>query len=531
MGSIYGDIYLQRINAYGQIAEGWPTGGVPACRAELSQYNLALAPDGEGGVFAAWQDFRSGFQSEIYLQRITSAGTVAQGWPQNGRRVAESIGDQYSPAMAPDGNGGVTLVWEDRRTGSLRIHALAIDSEGAARGGWPPTGACLDAAPRTSDGVTIASVGPEAAVVWRSQDSLGVCRLLARRLTSGSAPDTMGSPAVVAEGTGQWISEPALFADSSGYFVAWTKRAETNGSIEIQLLSPNGSQWPTAATVTAVGAGFLPPNVVGDRAGGAFLVWDDFRTLGTTGVFAQHVSANGDSTSGWTANGFDLNPGSSLPYGAVATPDGTGGLIVSWAASDTTSLKQLLGAGEIQPLRGLRVREAKATPGRARITWQSYEPLAGGLLIERRVLPSNWEKLSEATTSDSGLIRCDDQAAPEGSEVEYRVVLRRSAGVVMFAPIRLSIPVAPKILALHWARYDATSGSVDLSFSLPRGPDPGVEFMDVAGRRMHRQAISNLDPGEQRTQIRLPSRMASGMYFMRLSQGSQIRTLKLAVVR
>jgi hypothetical protein len=55
--------------------------------------------------------------------------------------------------------------------------------------------------------------------------------------------------------------------------------------------------------------------------------------------------------------------------------------------------------------------------------------------------------------------------------------------------------------------------------------------MDVAGRRMHRQGISNLDPGEQRVQIRLPSRMASGMYFMRLSQGSQVRTLKLAVVR
>lgn len=129
------------------------------------------------------------------------------------------------------------------------------------------------------------------------------------------------------------------------------------------------------------------------------------------------------------------------------------------------------------------------------------------------------------------MIACDDESAPEGARVGYRVAWRRGGQTILFAPVELVIPAAPTVLTLHSARYDATAGSVMLSFSLPRGPEPVVELIDVAGRRIHRENLHGLDPGEQKANVRLARRVNSGMYFLRLSQRSQMRVVKLPVVR
>jgi len=71
------DIYAQRLVG-GEVAAGWPPDGLPVCTAPGSQYQLDALDDGEGGMFLAWLDHRSGRDADIYVDRVTDLGVARQ---------------------------------------------------------------------------------------------------------------------------------------------------------------------------------------------------------------------------------------------------------------------------------------------------------------------------------------------------------------------------------------------------------------------------------------------------------------------
>src|SRR5258708_37371036 len=85
----------------------WPVNGVPISTYGGAENSPHLAPDGDGGVFAAWW---SGYST--YAERITGAGEYAEAWPGVGLLVPPGGGIQadhnsvYAKAIARDGKGG-----------------------------------------------------------------------------------------------------------------------------------------------------------------------------------------------------------------------------------------------------------------------------------------------------------------------------------------------------------------------------------------------------------------------------------------
>ncbi len=105
------------------LALAWPPNGVRLTGAPDDQVAPWLVSDGEGGTFVGWQDFRAygsggstGLGIECYIQRVTSAGQLAPGWPIDGLVVGTGPWHQFPAAMLPDGSGGVLIVYGD--TGS-----------------------------------------------------------------------------------------------------------------------------------------------------------------------------------------------------------------------------------------------------------------------------------------------------------------------------------------------------------------------------------------------------------------------------
>src|SRR5438067_943405 len=96
---------------------GWSLDGNPLCRARTAQAALVLAPDGAGGVFVAWEDARSGILS-VYAQHLTSSGAIVTGWPADGLKICSANSTQQAPAIASDGSGGAFIAWQDDRAGS-----------------------------------------------------------------------------------------------------------------------------------------------------------------------------------------------------------------------------------------------------------------------------------------------------------------------------------------------------------------------------------------------------------------------------
>jgi hypothetical protein len=124
----------------------------------------------------------------------------------------------------------------------------------------------------------------------------------------------------------------------------------------------------------------------------------------------------------------------------------------------------------------------------------------------------------------------EDRRAPSGTHVAYRLAVIVQGERIVLEPVELDIPRAPQTLTLRWARLE-TRNRLRIAFAFPAGPVPSVELMDVAGRRIVHQQLQGFEPDEHEASIGLPTGVSSGVYFVRLKQGSQVRVAKTVFIR
>lgn len=108
-------------------AAAWVAEGLAIAPSDSVQSDAVLAPDGQGGAFVAWQDYRSGGIS-IFAQHVRADGTVAAGWPGGGK----ALGAAVDPVILADGLGGAFVAAAD---GSV-VHLWHLSDAGTpnARG-------------------------------------------------------------------------------------------------------------------------------------------------------------------------------------------------------------------------------------------------------------------------------------------------------------------------------------------------------------------------------------------------------------
>lgn len=120
---------------------------------------------------------------------------------------------------------------------------------------------------------------------------------------------------------------------SGGTFVVWSDSRSNSGSgIFAQHLGADGvPQWREGGVPVCLAPGVQgPPVIVADGAGGAFVAWQDGRGLGLIDhdIYVQHVDAAGEAA--WTADGVLACGAADLQDGPQLALDGAGGVIVVW---------------------------------------------------------------------------------------------------------------------------------------------------------------------------------------------------------
>ena len=107
----------------------WGTDGTEICSPESGYPDRqVLAPDGEGGVIVVWQDDRNG-DEDIYAQRVDAGGNTL--WAEDGVLVCDAVMDQLYPMAVSDGVGGVITGWYDFRKNVLsETYLQRLDGEG-----------------------------------------------------------------------------------------------------------------------------------------------------------------------------------------------------------------------------------------------------------------------------------------------------------------------------------------------------------------------------------------------------------------
>jgi PKD repeat protein len=87
----------------------------------------------------------------------------------------------------------------------------------------------------------------------------------------------------------------------------------------------------------------------------------------------------------------------------------------------------------------------------------------------------------------------------------------------------------PGRLELLGVRPDAASLAVRLS--LPQGESARLEVLDIAGRVLSRRDLGSLSPGVHEERVTLDHRPSPGIYFVRLIQGANFASRKVAILQ
>ena len=275
-----GQLFAQRITASGTIASGWDGGGNIVCSLPQSRPDPSVISDGAGGAFISWQDWRKRTDYDIYMERITGAGTISTGWPSNGLAVCTAPGDQggfglfydnHGPSITSDGAGGAIVAWEDLRNGlDSDIYAQRVLADGTTAGGWIADGVPVSRAKNWQDLPEVVGDGAGGALLaWRDarsdtgyrQDPRGPnvdADIYTQHLGSDGSPAggwfADGNPICTAP---NYQFTPTIASDGSGEaIITWTDfRSDTgnyqNGDIYAQRIMQD---MPTATLISVVGA-------------------------------------------------------------------------------------------------------------------------------------------------------------------------------------------------------------------------------------------------------------------------------------
>ncbi len=323
------DIYAQRFDAAG--VPLWTPNGEPVCTAALDQFALRMVSDGSGGAVIVWIDDQNGFGFwDVYAQRIDSNGTVL--WTANGVPLCTAVSAQADLSVIPDGTGGAFVAWEDYRSGDYNIYAQRINGSGTVL--WTADGVLVcGLAEQQVDPSLTADDSGGVYIAWTDRRNTTDYDVYAQRLTGSGAPLWAGNGVLVTGASYDQLRPFTVRDGLGGVIVTWSDwRNAADFDIYAERLSRDGtSSWyPSGLAVCAAGLSQTNPVILSDGSTGAIIAWEDYRS-GVRDVYVQRM--NGSGVPLWTANGVGLCTAPGDQWGITLVSDGLGGAIVSWTDS------------------------------------------------------------------------------------------------------------------------------------------------------------------------------------------------------
>jgi hypothetical protein len=316
------DIYANRIDRFGDAL--WAPNGVPICTASGDQYYPRIISDYAGGAIITWHDGR-GTYWDIYAQRIDPDGNVL--WTADGAGVCTETWDSYYPELAPDLAGGAIIAWIDNRMGNFDIFAQRINANGSKL--WFGYGNCMCAASGNQIEISIIpnAVG-SAILVWEDNRSGNTDVYANRTYADGNVAWGANGTAVCTATGGQ--NEPVLVSDGAGGAIfSWSDYRNGNADIYAQRFTSAGSAaWTNDGVPLCAASNTQTDPRIATDGGGAIIAWWDYRSGSNYDIYAQRVDPDGNAL--WSADGIAVctaaNNQSYVELGAY----GAGGTVAAW---------------------------------------------------------------------------------------------------------------------------------------------------------------------------------------------------------
>jgi hypothetical protein len=578
-------VRVQRLRADGELTPGWGSDGVaPTAPTTLGRSNPHVIPDGTGGCFVAWDETNPSLYYYVRVQHLLASGAPDPAWPADGALVAQGDGPFFGitrlvsvAGLVPASSGGCIVAVSSSSSGCHdgfcvsggSVTLTRADAVGALSpaGALEPFCSSFTEAIVTLDGggglFALTKTGCPNEMRFRHTliggeppVPLPVLGFVAQsdiaRVADGSvlakvgrgflSPNPVwfhwnadGSPAAGAPAGGLVLpAGPSRFApDESGTSVFVWQPAGTPGPLFGIRLEPDGSGspgWPATGLPFASAPALVEPFAAcSDGAGGVVVVWQDKRAgnenrdLYVMRRFADGAPASVPA-SGYplcTAPGHQLNPrivtlapGVSIAVWEDLRSGSTGDLYAQRITLDTPV-----------PATASFVR-ADAHTDRVSLEWRLSDGVAE-VVLERSRDGNEWSELARIVPGDLGRVSYEDTDVRPAETLAYRIHFAADGQRIWTVPVWVEIPRAE--LALRVLPPTAR-GRLSLEITLASSEPARLDLMDVSGRRLRSYDLSGYGKDPTRLELELGD-VASGIAWMRLRQGSESRTLRLAITR
>lgn len=553
----------------------WPTDGLvlapPPGQAVTTR--PAIGPDGAGGVFVATGE-DDGATRAFRVLHFDALGDVAAGWPAGGVRAGAPPVVTTNPLVLAAG-GGAYLVWTEHGA-TLDAYALRLAADGSVAPGWPARGLAVTTQHLLDDALACDDGAGGLLVAWRGPDTgtrgISYQHLLAngtRAAGFGAAgrsltvellgrSDFVRASLVRDPGHGFWLSYTGVGTDSvfapTQQLVAHVLE---NGDVDPQV-DPGGFALPTVLPLGPLYvAGVARIALAPDGAGGVSAFTRD--AAGDLRGF--HLLAGAEADRAWPADGLRLGPIlgpghpalGDAPTWPVVTPDGAGGTYVSWCDSADTRFARLT-----------RVRDdgtyAPGWEGGRRTLGSFYIDLladasglfasgffpvdcphfscygpnalcrfdAGGDVAAGWPDPNPWLLTMPGIDLGDTWPEAAARLCTDGAGGAYATWWGDGAQRLQHWPAAgPTLGVAPAPENGLRARFVPGAG-VRVAWALPGAGAATLELYDVNGRRVARERLANAT-GE--VTLAGTRALPAGLWFVRLASGPRFAVAKVAVAR
>ena len=294
-------VLLMSVPAFAQWqVNGVQLGTIPGGSPTLGQTSPAVAPDGSGGLFVAWTVWGSVDSTDVVVQHLNGDGYPL--WISGGVLVCGAPHHQFTPWVVSDGSGGAIITWTDERSGNYiedDVYAQRVDAAGTPQ--WTANGVPVTAASGAQYSQKIISDGAGGAIIAWTDERAGHDIYAQRLNAAGVAQFASNGQAVCTAVNDQF--KPELVPDGAGgAIITWSDYRGADADVYAQRLSAVGAvQWTSDGVVVAAAAHDQSlPKITSIAAGGAIIAWSDRRALDSD-IYAQRLNSAGVPQ--WVANG------------------------------------------------------------------------------------------------------------------------------------------------------------------------------------------------------------------------------------
>ena len=530
------NIYAQRVNSSGVVQ--WTANGVSVA-SSASQLFPVITSDGSGGAIMSWNDNRPG----VFIQRVDASGTVR--WTANGVQLSLIAGPYDKlPAIVSDGSGGAVIAWNDYRSGTeLDMYAQRVDSLGAIQ--WTANGVAVSTAASSQNNAAIVRDGAGGVVIaWNDYRSGTSNDIYAQRLNASGTPLWTADGVALCTATDDQLYHSIVGDNAGGAVVVWRDhRTGTRLDIYAQRVDGAGAvQWTSngIAVCTIAGDKYVP-SIVTDGSGGTIIAWDDLRTSGAYGIYAQRYDAAGAAQ--WTANGVRASTTAAAPY---MIDNGSGGAIIttnSFANGNYDVCAQLITGSAALPVE-LVSFSAQHAGASTELRWTTASEVNNyGFEVERRIQDTGVRRQEEnGTWASVGFVAgAGTTNAPKDytfldknlktGKYLYRLKqIDRNGKFTYSQEVEVMAGQGPNVFELSQNYPNPFNPSTVISYQLAVSSDVTLKVYDVLGREVTTLVNEKKNAGVHSVRFDA-SALPGGAYFYSIRAGTFRQTRTLLVLK